>query len=425
MENVVRAIDSAVESNELATIQSIFSQSGGSSVASWLSVGQGEQRSIAAHFIVTVVNHPNFMESSMSSLMDTYMTVLGHLPATVENAADNTLRQALFQYMVSQMEDYTGAARILSGMRMQDQGVYQMTPAEKTDIYVKIAECFLAEDEIVESDSAVQKAGVFVEQISNKEQHMALILRYKSTYARVLDANRKFLTAASRYHELSQSTSDVRLTEMCVFIFYNCCCWSNPTCSAFLLQVIDADDLLHMLGRAVTCAILAPSGPQRQRVLGSIVNDKRLSTLDSLPEFSTHRTILKKMYTHQIVRPQELVHFGASLADHQKAIMGDGLTIMERAVVEHNMIAVADLYESIYLAELAWILGVAENKAEKIAATMIMDGSLKASIDQVDGLLLFSNQETPIEAYDRLVNHFCVELNTISNAIKTDPSRTG
>jgi COP9 signalosome complex subunit 4 len=215
MENLLRAIDAAVESNDVATIQSIFRQqietsSSGSSVASWLAVGQGEQRSVAAHLIVTVVSHPKFMESSMGVLMDVYVTVLGHLPATVENAADNTLRQALFQYMVSRLEDYSGAARILSGMRMQDQGVYQMTPAEKTDIYVKIAECFLAEDEIVESDSAVQKAGVTVEQITNKEQHMALILRYKSTYARVLDANRKFLTAATRYHELSQSASEVR-----------------------------------------------------------------------------------------------------------------------------------------------------------------------------------------------------------------------
>ena len=193
---------------------------------------------------------------------------------------------------------------------------------------------------------------------------------------------------------------------------------------ASFLQVIDADDLLHMLGRAVTCAILAPSGPQRQRVLSSIVNDPRLSSLDSIPDFSTHGTILKKMYTHQIIRPTELVQFEASLADHQKAVMGDGLTIMDRAVVEHNMIAVADLYESIYLSELAWILGVTASKAESISASMIMDGSIHASIDQVDGLLLFANEEQPIETYDRLVNNFCVELNNIVSNIKTNPMFT-
>ena len=122
-------------------------------------------------------------------------------------------------------------------------------------VYVKIAECFLEEDEIVESDSAVTKAGMVVESIPNPEQHMALILRYKSTYARVLDANRKFLQAASRYHDLSQSSGDL----------------------------IQAEDLLAMLGRAATCAVLAPSGPQRQRVLGH-VSQSRWSTSRLLVE---------------------------------------------------------------------------------------------------------------------------------------------
>mmetsp|Transcript_10754 Transcript_10754/g.31837 ORF Transcript_10754/g.31837 Transcript_10754/m.31837 type:complete len:132 (+) Transcript_10754:693-1088(+) len=109
-------------------------------------------------------------------------------------------------------------------------------------VFVKIAECYLEEDETVEADSAVTKAGTVVESIPDPDQNMALILRYKSTYARVLDANRKFLPAASRYHDLSQARSDM----------------------------IDSDDLLNMLGRAATCAILAPSGPQRQRILGLV-----------------------------------------------------------------------------------------------------------------------------------------------------------
>jgi COP9 signalosome complex subunit 4 len=171
------------------------------------------------------------------------------------------------------------------------------------EVYVKIAECFLEEDEIAESDAAVTKAGSVVESISNPDQHLALILRYKSTYARVLDSNRKFLQAASRYHDLSQSSGDL----------------------------IRAEDLLAMLGRAVTCAILAPSGPQRKRVLGHIYNDSRLSQLDSIPQFETHATILTKMYKNQILGKDELIKFESSLQPHQKAVMGDGLTIMERS----------------------------------------------------------------------------------------------
>jgi len=219
-----------------------------------------------------------------------------------------------------------------------------------------------------------------------------LILRYKSTYARVLDANRKFLQAASRYHDLSQSSTDL----------------------------IDADDLLQMLGRAATCAILAPSGPQRQRVLGLVFKDPRLHQLDAIPSFEAHSAILSKMYKHQVLRKEELTKFESSLATHQQAMMGDGLTIMERSVIEHNMIAVSKLYRSIYFTELGLVLGVSRNKAEKVAATMIMDGGLNGSIDQVDGLLNFEKEESPQAFRDKSITSFCGELNRISDMIQAE-----
>jgi COP9 signalosome complex subunit 4 len=257
---------------------------------------------------------------------------------------------------------------------------------------VKIAECFLEEDEIAESDAAVTKAGSVVEAISNPDQHLALILRYKSTYARVLDSNRKFLQAASRYHDLSQSSGNL----------------------------IRAEDLLTMLGRAVTCAILAPSGPQRQRVLGHIYNDSRLNQLDSIPQFETHATILTKMYKNQILGKDELIKFEDSLQPHQKAVMGDGLTIMERGVVEHNMLAVSGIYQSIYVVELALKLGVSHEKAEKIAASMIMDGSLQGSIDQVSGLVEFYSEVSPNAAWDKAITSFCMELNNVTESIQSN-----
>jgi COP9 signalosome complex subunit 4 len=397
MEALFSTIDTAVATKDFPTLQNVFSDSPNS----WMSVGQGEQRSVAAHFIVKAVEHDLLSsDAEITELLDCFTSALGHLPATVEHAADNTVRQRLFAYLVQTHQDYTAAARVLCGTRIEDSGVYHMTAAEKTDVYVKIAECFLAQDEIAESDAAVSRAGTVVEQIANKEQHMGLILRYKSTYARVLDANRKFLAAASRYHELSQRKNST---------------W------------IDADDLLIMLGRAATCAILAPSGPQRQRVLGQIYKEKdRMQQLDSLPEFAAHRSILKQMYTHQILRAgvannPELKAFENSLQEHQKAIMGDGLTILERGVVEHNMIAVSKIYQDIYISELAIILGVTEAKAESIAAKMIMDGSLHGSIDQVEGLLEFESEDTSstVATFDRAFNDFCMQVNRTASAIQT------
>jgi len=242
MEDLAQKVDQGIRTNDYGMIGTVFSFG----PSSWQSIGQGEQRSLAAHFIKAAVHTPDFLPMAFASgqIMQVMTEVLKMLPSTVEGAADNKIRQMLFDYMVNEQGQYSVAARILAGMRMEDDpnSVYFTKPSDKCDVYVKIAECFLEDDEVAESDSAVTKAGGVVESIENPEQHMALILRYKSTYARVLDFNRKFLQAASRYHDLSQSSE----------------------------ELIRAEDLLAMLGRAVTCAILAPSGPQRQRVLGHV-----------------------------------------------------------------------------------------------------------------------------------------------------------
>jgi COP9 signalosome complex subunit 4 len=392
MDALARTIDTAVQNNDYASVAAVFSYG----PSSWQSVGQGEQRSLAAHFIKIAVGSPGFLPKAFSSgsMMQVMLEALAHLPSTVDGAADNTLRQMIFDYKVNEEADYSAAAKVLSGMRMEDDeaSVYYTNPADKCDVYVKIAECFLEEDAIGESDSAVTKAGSVVESIPNPDQHMALILRYKSTYARILDSNRKFLQAASRYHDLSQSSGDL----------------------------IRAEDLLVMLGRAATCAILAPSGPQRQRVLGHIYKDGRLSQLDSIPQFETHSTILSKMYKNQVLGKEELTKFEASLQPHQRAVMGDGLTLMERGVVEHNMIAVSKIYQSIYVSELALVLGVNPHKAEKIAASMIMEGSLAGSIDQVEGLVEFQPEDSAHTTWDKAISNFCVELNRVTDAIQSN-----
>jgi COP9 signalosome complex subunit 4 len=126
------------------------------------------------------------------------------------------------------------------------------------------------------------------------------------------------------------------------------------------------------------------------------------------------------MYKNQIIGKAELTIFESSLAPHQKAVMSDGLTLMERGIVEHNMIAVSQLYQSVYITELGRILGVDAHKAEKIAANMIMDGSLNGSIDQVEGLLEFYPLGTPQSNIDKSITNFCTELNRVVDLIKME-----
>jgi hypothetical protein len=136
METLIETIDAAVQVSDYASLAQVFSVSGPSS---WQSVGQGEQRSLAAYFIKAVVTSSFFnLQQAFASgpMMAIFLETLAHLPTTpVEGAADNKMRQLIFDYKVNEVGDYAAAARVLSGMRMEDdpQSVYYFTPAEKCE----------------------------------------------------------------------------------------------------------------------------------------------------------------------------------------------------------------------------------------------------------------------------------------------------
>ncbi len=125
----------------------------------------------------------------------------------------------------------------------------------------------------------------------------------------------------------------------------------------------------------VVCTILAAAGPQRSRVLATLFKDERCA---ALPTY----TMLSKVYLGRILRPDAVQAFAAELKPHQLAVGGDGLTVLERSVIEHNLAAASKLYNNIKLGELGTLLGISAERAEKIAAHMIIEGRLKGTIDQ-------------------------------------------
>jgi COP9 signalosome complex subunit 4 len=402
MEETIVAIDEAIAKNDCQAIISIFN-------IQWNQLGTGEQRSVASHFIQQAVaaqddDGSSFLSrTSIPLLLDTYTTALQHLPATVEQAADTILRRTLFHYLVDDVNDYGTAARILAGTRIQESGVYAMSSSDAADLFVSVAECFLQQDEISEADAAVTKAGHYIAEATsnsannndssatttNSTVSMALLLRYKTTNARVLDANRKFSAAARSYHELSLHDN--------------------------------VDEQLPLLARAVTCAILDNSN-QRYKVLASLIagNDDRVLNdvlSDTLPEYTRHAEMAILMHQRQIVPPAHVLAVEATLADHQRVVTTTHhLTILQRSVVQHNLMAVSQLYESIHLHQLASILNMVDqsstNKnsvkmAEQITAQMIQEKGMAATIDAVDGIVEFFTTNN---------------TNSISNSNSTEPS---
>jgi len=134
--------------------------------------------------------------------------------------------------------------------------------------------------------------------------------------------------------------------------------------------------------------------------------DERVS---KLPGF----TFLEALYVGRFVTKKEIDEFQQMLADHQLKKTKEGWTLLEKASIEHNLIAAAKVYDSILLEDLGGVLGVTEQKAEEIAANMIAEGRLQGSIDQNKSLLYFSVNASVLSQWDTHIDIACNSVNAV------------
>lgn len=207
---------------------------------------------------------------------------------------------------------------------------------------------------------------------------------YKLSHARILDSQRRFNEAGYKYHELSY------------------------------VPDLAEEDRLAALGAAVTCAILAPAGPQRSRLLATLYRDDRSQNLAEHP-------ILAATFLEHIIKPALVNEFEANLKPHQLAklpavaklpaggaadeeedLPGKNAkrgpeTVLDRAIMEHNLLSASKIYSNITFKGLGLLLSLTPAAAENMARTMIQQHRLKGSIDQVDRLIIFDAAPRELE----------------------------
>ncbi|KAG6837447.1 hypothetical protein H0H93_009541 [Arthromyces matolae] len=287
----------------------------------------------------------------------------------------NTLRFQLAD-LLEEEEEWSEAAHMLMGISLES-GQRLVSDIERLKVYVRIVRLLLEDEDSVQAETYYNRAALLVHPGLNDRE---TLLQFKLCQARINDYNRKFLEAATRYHELSY------------------------------VGEIDEEERRHMLLAAVTCAVLAPAGPNRSRVLASLYRDER--TLE-LPTYN----ILSKMFLDHILRPAEVKEFEKTLKPHQLAKLAissnDRLassggqydaggmdeaatstrtgpaTVLDRAVMEHNLLASSQIYNNITFGGLGALLDLTPGAAETMARKMIEQGRLRGSIDQVDKLIWF------------------------------------
>ncbi|KAG5651356.1 hypothetical protein H0H81_008973 [Sphagnurus paluster] len=315
-------------------------------------------------------------------VQDTLNTVQPRIVSYEEQV--NTLRFQLAD-LLEEEEEWSEAARVLTGISL-DSGQRLIGDGDKLRVYVRIVRLLLEDEDSVQAETYYNRAALLVHSASEDRE---TLLQFKLCQARISDYSRKFLEAASRYHELSY------------------------------IGEIDEEERRHMLLAAVTCAVLAPAGPNRSRVLASLYRDER--TIE-LPTYN----ILSKMFLDHILRSAEVKEFERTLKPHQLARIAissndrlasagqyndpSGMnepaastrtgpsTVLDRAVMEHNLLASSKIYNNITFAGLGALLDLTPGAAETMARKMIEQGRLRGSIDQVDKLIWFQGNREEDDA---------------------------
>ena len=268
-------------------------------------------------------------------------------------AEDFALRFAAFSLLAGE-EDYLRAAAVLAGARLESPA---LSEAERARAYVRLAQAYLKGDDDVAAERYVRRAGDLVFALGDR----VLLLQFRAAHAQSQDAKRKFFEAALKYLDILRSVAPGEVPE---------------------------NERIAFTEKAAVCAVLSPAGPQRQRVMGSIMRSELFDRV--APAVAA---LMTAMAAARFLTQADVAAFEARLAPHQKAVDASGATVMQRAMVEHNMLAASMVFKNIRLDALAGLLGVDVAGAERVAAKMIEECRLAACIDPVDGFLDFAPEQ--------------------------------
>jgi COP9 signalosome complex subunit 4 len=286
-------------------------------------------------------------------------------------------------------EDYLAAAKTLSEITL-DSSQRRVPDEDKVKIWIRIVRNYLEAENSASAETYLNKLKNVMHTITDPE----LNLHFKLSSARIQDSKREFLAAAQSYHGISMSND------------------------------IAEEERLHTLAMAIKCAILAPAGPPRSRVLSRLYKDERSAGLE---EYG----ILEKIFLDRLLAPAEVEKFAQGLQEHQLAITADGSTVLQKAVVEHNLLGTSRLYSNIGFDALGLLLGLDGDKAEETTSRMIEQGRLAGRIDQIDRTIYFegidASGEKPkvvvgkvMRRWDANIQALAEELEQVTNSLQAE-----
>jgi len=303
-----------------------------------------------------------------------------------ENMTDDAVKvflQCADHYIELTDEDYGKAGRAYESLHIhvvENSGCVAPEGTDPDEYWLLAAECYL-KAESMRADECLKKLRNRV-----RREDGAKWIRFKSAQSRVQDRSRRYGGASYAYLSTLKDAESLNID-------------------------LDVESKTLTLNNAAICAILDKHGPPRTAVLKEI---KLHPLSDTIPVSN----ILSKVNNNEIVTPKEVKTFEKGLAEHHRAKMPDGRTIVQNAMIRHNISVVASIYKRVSLKTMATIMGVAqETDAERVITEMINKEGLKAILDGVDGTIEFNPEDSALIEWEDQIFEFCQELDLLCNAI--------
>lgn len=304
--------------------------------------------------LVSIIRHPNFSNSLREDVIPPLLSALDSSQLSLEEQSIDLRFLLADAYEAS--DDYLEAAKTLSQIPLNSPQK-QMSDEERGKIIIRTVRLYLEVGDPTSAETHLNRFKNIMHEVHDKES----LVFFQLSQARIYDSRRDFLAASMGYHDLSR------------------------------IENIDHEEQMKTLSEATKCAVLAPAGPARSKMLKRLYDDDRAERLENY-------TVLENMHLTRLIPPRDVEAFAEGLAEHQMALLADGSTVLQRAMFEHNLLAVSKIYDSIHNTRLGELLGMDAAKAEGMTAGMIQQGRLLGRIDGIDGWIFFEAGEATGES---------------------------
>ncbi|KAM3137429.1 COP9 signalosome complex subunit 4 [Paramecium bursaria] len=149
------------------------------------------------------------------------------------------------------------------------------------------------------------------------------------------------------------------------------------------------------LNKAVLNCLVSSATAKKYNLLQIFLRDKRIQE-------SILYQFIQKNYNLKILNQQDINLFQNAYPFAQ----------ISDEFLQHNILASANYYKNISVQNIGQRLNFSNEQVYKTLEKMILEGTIKAKIDQIDGYVTFENE--PINQ----IEHFCTNLYSLSKELK-------